>query len=165
MQKGKYKLPISQRIYLIAILKGMMVTARHFFRNVLRPGQMPTISYPEMRRKYSPRFRGLQILTVKENGDIRCTACMLCATACPADCIHITAAESPDPQVEKFPNEFNIDMLRCVFCGMCEEACPVDAIRMGPTYELANFDRSDFIFTKEELVKHGKNTVSRVKHH
>jgi NADH-quinone oxidoreductase subunit I len=165
MQNARTKLPVSQRVYLIAIFKGMMVTARHFLRNVFRPGQMPTINYPEEKRNYSPRFRGLQILTVKENGDIRCTACMLCATACPAACIHITAAEHPDPKVEKFPKEFNIDMLRCVFCGMCEEACPVDAIRMGPTYELANFERSDFIFTKEELVKHGNHTVSQVKHH
>ena len=158
----KYRLPINQRVYLIAIFKGMMITARHFFRNLFHPGQMPTILYPEQRRPYSPRFRGLQILTVKENGDIRCTACMLCATACPADCIHITAAEHPDPRVEKYPREFNIDMLRCVFCGMCEEACPVDAIRMGPNYELSSYDRSDFIFTKEDLVKNGNNTVSKV---
>lgn len=164
-RKPRYKLPVSQRVYLIAILKGMMVTGRHFLRNLLNPKGMPIISYPEKRRPYSSRFRGLQILTVKDNGDIRCTACMLCATACPAACIHITAAEHPDPRVEKFPKEFNIDMLRCVFCGMCEEACPVDAIRMGPTYELANFDRSDFIFTKEDLVKHGNNTISVVKHH
>lgn len=159
------KLPVSQRVYVIAIFKGMLITARHFLKNFLNPKAMPTILYPEQRRKYSPRFRGLQILTVKENGDIRCTACMLCATACPAACIHITAAEHPDPKVEKFPLEFNIDMLRCVFCGMCEEACPVDAIRMGPTYELASFDRSDFIFTKEDLVKNGNFTISQVKHH
>ena len=164
-RRPKYKLPVSQRVYLIAIAKGMMVTAKHFFRNLLNPKGMPIIEYPEKRRPYSPRFRGLQILTVKENGDIRCTACMLCATACPAACIHITATEHPDPRVEKTPREFNIDMLRCVFCGMCEEACPVDAIRMGPTYELASFDRSDFIFTKEDLMKHGNYTVSVVKHH
>ena len=161
----KYKLPISQRIYLIAILQGMAVTAKHFFRNLLRPGNMPIISYPEQRRAYSPRFRGLQILTVKENGDVRCTACMLCATACPAACIHITAGEHPDPRVEKYPVEFNIDMLRCVFCGMCEEACPVDAIRMGPHYELANFERSNFIFNKEDLIKLGNYTRSKVTHH
>lgn len=162
---GKYKLPISQRVYLLAIAKGMMITAKHFFRNLLRPGQLPTIEYPEKRRNYSKRFRGLHILTVKESGDVRCTACMLCATACPADCIHITAGEHPNPKTEKFPVEFNIDMLRCVFCGMCEEACPVDAIRMGPTYELASFDRSDFIYTKQDLLRHGNGTVSKVKHH
>ena len=161
----KTRLPISQRVYLVAILKGMWITGRHFMRNLLNPRSMPIISYPEKRRPYSKRFRGLQILTVKENGDIRCTACMLCATNCPAACIHITAAEHPDPKVEKYPLEFNIDMLRCVFCGMCEEACPVDAIRMGPNYELASFDRNDFIYTKEDLVKNGNSTVSKVTHH
>lgn len=165
MPNTKYKLPISQRVYLIAILKGMSITLRHFVRNLLFRKNLPTIFYPEVRRKYSPRFRGLQILTVKENGDVRCTACMLCATNCPAECIHITATEHPDPRVEKYPKEFNIDMLRCVFCGMCEEACPVDAIRMGPNYELASFDRNDFIFTKEDLIKNGNNTVSVVKNH
>jgi NADH-quinone oxidoreductase subunit I len=158
----KYKLPVSQRVYLLAILQGMWITARHFFKNLFHPRAMPTILYPEKKRAYSSRFRGLQILTVKENGDVRCTACMMCATACPAACIHITAAEHPDPHVEKYPLEFNIDMLRCVFCGFCEEACPVDAIRMGPTYELASFNRSDFIFTKEDLMKNGNYTVSKV---
>lgn len=162
---ARYRLPLNQRVFLIAIAKGMLITAKHFFRNLLRPRNMPTILYPEQKRKYSTRFRGLQILTVKENGDIRCTACMLCATACPAACIHITAGEHPDPRVEKFPLEFNIDMLRCVFCGMCEEACPVDAIRMGPNYELASFDRNDFIYTKEDLMKNGNFTVSKVTHH
>jgi len=159
-----YKLPVGQRVYLLAILKGMRITLRHFFKNLLRPGLLPTIQYPEKRRPYSKRFRGLQILTVKENGDVRCTACMLCATNCPAACIHITATEHPDPKVEKYPLEFNIDMLRCVFCGMCEEACPVDAIRMGPNYELASFDRNDFIYTKEDLIRNGRRTVSKVKH-
>jgi len=162
VKRPKYKLPISQRVYLIAVFKGMMITGRHFFRNLFNPKGMPNIGYPEKKRQYSPRFRGLQILTVKANGDIRCTACMLCATACPADCIHITAAEHPDPKVEKFPKEFNIDMLRCVFCGMCEEACPVDAIRMGPNYELASFDRSDFIFGKDDLMRLGNFAQSRV---
>ena len=163
MSKQNYKLPIGQRIYLLAILKGMFITSRHFFTNLLRPKSLPTIQYPEQRRNYSSRFRGLHVLTVKETGDVRCTSCFLCATACPADCIHITAAEHPDPRVEKFPQEFNIDMLRCVFWGMCEEACPVDAIRMGPNYELADFERSSFIYTKEDLMKNGNYALSTVK--
>lgn len=150
------------RTYLLPILKGMSITARHFFSNLLHPNRLPTILYPERRRNYSSRFRGLHILTVKKNGEIRCTACMLCATACPAACIHITAAEHPDPQVEKFPREFNIDMLRCVYCGMCEEACPVDAIRMGPNYELSGYERGEFIYTKEDLIRNGHHTLSKV---
>ena len=166
MKAQKYHLPIGQRIYLIAIFKGMLITARHFIKNLLRPSSMPLISYPEKRRGYSSRFRGTQILTVKEDGVIRCTACMLCATYCPADCIHITAGESPDEGVEKYPVEFNIDMLRCVFCGFCEEACPVDAIRMGPNYEMSNFERASFLYTKEDLLRNGqtdgKFTLSKV---
>jgi NADH-quinone oxidoreductase subunit I len=157
------KLSFSEKIYIPALLKGLCITGRHFVTNLFCPKHMPTINYPETKRDYSPRFRGLQILTRKENGEVRCTACMLCATACPASCIHITAAEHPDPRVEKYPKEFNIDILRCVFCGMCEEACPVDAIRMGPKYELAAFDRSDFIFTKEDLLENGRGAVSVVK--
>lgn len=163
-QEDKQSYSFVDRIYLVSILKGMLITGKHFIKNLFHPKKLPTIQYPEQRRPYSPRFRGLQILTVKKNGDIRCTACMMCQTACPASCIHITAGESPDPKVEKYPVEFNIDMLRCVFCGMCEEACPVDAIRMGPTYELASFDRNDFIFTKEDLIKHGNYTLSKVEH-
>src|SRR2546430_4820578 len=43
-------------------------------------------------------------------------------------------------------------MIRCIFCGFCEEACPVDAIRLGPEYELADFGRADFVYTKEMLL-------------
>ena len=165
MSEKKDKLPLSQRIYLIAILGGMWITLKHFLKNLFYPKGLPTISYPEKRRVYSDRFRGHQILTQKADGQIRCTACMLCATNCPADCIHITAGESSDPKVEKYPVEFNIDMLRCVFCGMCEEACPVDAIRMGPRYELADFERSSFIANKEALLAEGKGAISKVTLH
>ncbi len=79
--------------------------------------------------------KGNHVLTVKKDGSLRCTACMLCATNCPAECIKINAAEHNDPSVEKFPISYEIDILRCVFCGYCEEACPVDAIRLGPEWQ------------------------------
>jgi NADH-quinone oxidoreductase subunit I len=44
-------------------------------------------------------------------------------------------------------------MLRCIFCGYCVEACPVEAIEMTGAYELANYNREDFQFTKERLLK------------
>ncbi|EGU23345.1 NADH-ubiquinone oxidoreductase subunit 8 [Campylobacter fetus subsp. venerealis NCTC 10354] len=53
----------------------------------------------------------------------------MCATACPANCIFITATEIEGSK-EKAPSKFTIDLLECVFCGLCVEACPKDAIRM-----------------------------------
>jgi NADH-quinone oxidoreductase subunit I len=44
-------------------------------------------------------------------------------------------------------------MLRCIFCGYCVEACPVEAIEMTGAYELANYAREDFEFTKQRLLK------------
>ena len=120
--------------YLPGILSGMGFTFKTMVKNLVNKNKMPTYNYPEEKYEYSPRFKGNHVLTVKKDGSVRCTACMLCATACPADCITITAAEHEDPTVEKYPISYEIDILRCVFCGFCEEACPVDAIRMGPEW-------------------------------
>ena len=43
-------------------------------------------------------------------------------------------------------------MLRCIFCGYCEEACPEEAIVMGKKYELASYNRGDFVYGKERLM-------------
>ncbi|MCB0871642.1 MAG: 4Fe-4S binding protein, partial [Solirubrobacterales bacterium] len=45
-----------------------------------------------------------------------------------------------------------INLARCIFCGYCEMACPFDAITMGHDYEMADYNRSDLIFTKEMLL-------------
>ena len=137
--------------YLPAILAGMGWTLTRMFKNLANQKKMITINYPEEKHEYSPRFKGNHVLTVKKDGSIRCTACMLCATNCPADCISIKAAESDDPTVEKFPISYEIDMLRCVFCGFCEEACPVDAIRMGPEWQRPAVNGGNFIYDIKEL--------------
>lgn len=131
--------------YFTSILKGMGLTFRNMIYNIFNKDEMPTVNYPEEKYEYSPRFKGSHILTVKQDGSIRCTACMLCATNCPADCISIEAAESDDPEVEKFPISYEIDTLRCVYCGFCEEACPVDAIRMGPEWQQPGTNGSSFV--------------------
>lgn len=137
--------------YLPGILAGMGFTFKKMLSNLFNQKKMPTLNYPEEKYQYGPRFKGNHVLTVKKDGSIRCTACMLCATNCPAQCIKITAAESDDPTVEKYPISYEIDVLRCVYCGFCEEACPVDAIRMGPEWQTAALSGSKFTYDIQQL--------------
>jgi NADH-quinone oxidoreductase subunit I len=137
--------------YLPGILTGLGITIKHMFFNLTHRKDMFTIEYPEERYPYGDRFKGNHVLTVKKDGSLRCTACMLCATYCPAECISITAAEHDDPTVEKYPISYEIDILRCVFCGLCEEACPVDAIRMGPEHQTAALAGSNFVYDINRL--------------
>lgn len=147
-----YRYSLAERLYL-PLLGGLWVTLRHFARNLLRGGPRYTIQYPEQRRDYSHRFRGHHILTSRPDGSLRCVACFLCATACPADCIHIEAGEHPDVNIEKYPVVYEIDMLRCVFCGYCVDACPEEAIIMSNNYDLAYFDREHSIVGKDQLTR------------
>jgi NADH-quinone oxidoreductase subunit I len=144
------------RWYLPGILSGMGLTFSNMISNLFdylsgKRQKMLTLNYPEEKYEYSPRFKGNHVLTVKKDGSLRCTACMLCATNCPADCIKIKAAEHDDPSVEKYPISYEIDILRCVFCGFCEEACPVDAIRMGPEWQTPSVNGGEFIYDIKQL--------------
>ncbi len=141
----------TQKWYLPGILGGLAITFQHLFKNLFFRSQLNTLNYPEEKHNYSPRFKGNHILTVKKDGSIRCTACMLCATNCPAECITIVAAEHNDPNTEKYPISYEIDMLRCVFCGYCEEACPVDAIRLGPEWQTPGLAGSQFNYNIQKL--------------
>src|SRR6187402_1531178 len=142
-----------ERIYLWNILKGMAITFRHIFK------KKATINYPEQKRSFSAVFRGLQILNRDEEGRERCTACGLCAVACPAEAITMEAAERLPTEEhlyreEKYAAKYEINMLRCIFCGLCEEACPKDAIYLTISKELVpvELDREDFIYGKDKLV-------------
>ncbi len=139
--------------YLPAIIKGLLFTLKKMFFNLFNKKKLLTLNYPEEHYSYGPRFKGNHILTVKKDGSLRCTACMLCATHCPADCIKILASEHDDPEVEKYPIAYEIDILRCVFCGYCEEACPVDAIRMGPEWQTAGLNGAPFVYDIKHLSK------------
>lgn len=133
--------------YVVEVVKGLATTARHLVRNIFHQERMPTLAYPEIRRRLGERFRGRHRLVKREDGTPKCVACMCCESACPADCISITAAEHPDPAIEKYPVRFDINIMRCVFCGLCVEACPVDAIRMDTgKYELAADSRDKLVY-------------------
>lgn len=140
-----------ERLYLPAIFKGMGITLSHFFK------KKATVSYPEEKRPFSPVFRGLHVLNRDEEGRENCTACGLCAVACPAEAITMEAAERQENEThlyreEKYAAKYEINMLRCIFCGLCEEACPKDAIYLSETFAPANFTRKGFIYSKEELL-------------
>lgn len=152
---------VTKNWFLPGILLGLLLTGKNLVVNVIetilatfgviKRDKMPTVNYPEEKYEYSPRFKGNHVLTVKKDGSLRCTACMLCATNCPADCIKIVASEHEDPTVEKYPISYEIDILRCVFCGFCEEACPVDAIRMGPEWQTPGTNGSQFQYDIKQL--------------
>ena len=140
-----------ERMYLVAIFKGMFITFMHIFK------KRPTINYPEKKRTFSPVFRGLQILNRDEEGRENCTACGLCAVACPAEAITMEAAERKVGEEhlyreEKYAAKYEINMLRCIFCGLCEEACPKDAIYLSETFTPADYQRKQFIYNKEDLL-------------
>ncbi len=162
---------VSTQTYLPEIFRGLGVSMSHFFSNTrdMFKGERPdpvldrlstgisTISYPEQKRPYPTRFRGLHRLTTRASGDPRCVACLCCSTACPAQCIFIEAGEYPegDPRrgYERFPVRFVIDELRCIFCGFCVEACPCDAIRMDTGHHAVPYDsRDQFIYGKDLLM-------------
>jgi NADH-quinone oxidoreductase subunit I len=153
----------SQELFLPAIAEGLGVTLRHFWNNFRgnvigrrSKTEIQTFEYPEEKRPYPARHRGLHRLMLRDDGQVRCVACMMCPTVCPAHCITIVPEEAPDGRIEKRPKIFEIDELRCVVCGLCAEACPCDAIRMDtldhakPTYR-----RVDAILDKEELMSRG----------
>jgi NADH-quinone oxidoreductase subunit I len=140
-----------EKLYLPVIFKGMLITFTHIFR------KKATINYPEQKRPFSSVFRGLHVLNRDEKGRERCTACGLCAVACPAEAITMEAAERlPEEEnlyrEEKYAAKYEINMLRCIFCGLCEEACPKDAIYLSETFAPANFQRKGFIYNKQDLL-------------
>ena len=149
---GNKEMTLLERIYLPAILSGLMITLRHFFKKKV------TIRYPEQKRPMAPVYRGQHVLKRDEQGRENCTACGLCAVACPAEAITMTAAERKKGEEllyreEKYASVYEINMLRCIFCGLCEEACPKEAIFLTDRIVPSSFERGEFIYGKEKLVE------------
>ena len=158
---------LRRKLYLIAIIEGMWVTFRHLMKNWIgnlfgqrQKTDIATLSYPEEKKAYPERSRGLHRLMKREDGEVRCVACMMCPTVCPAHCITIVAEEAPG-SIEKRPRIFEIDELRCVVCGLCVEACPCDAIRMDTgIHAPPTLRRADAILDKEALLARGEKSIA-----
>jgi len=146
-----------ERVYIIEVAKGLAITLGHVIRNLFRPARVETIEWPEKPRPMPERFRAKHRLNKWESGHTKCTACMCCATACPAGCITIIADEYSEPLIkhqngvrkviEKYPKVYDVDLLKCVYCGFCVEACPCDAIKMDTgNFPHASCSREDFLW-------------------
>lgn len=140
-----------EQLYVPAIVEGLTTTVRHSINALFGKGQI-TQQFPDVEPKLPANYRGVHRLNRDEQGRVKCVACYMCSTACPAHCIDIVAAPSPWPDREKYPETFVIDELRCIYCGMCEQACPVDAIELTTLYDLTGRSREDMMFDKEKLL-------------
>ena len=153
VQVSDKNLTFGEQIYLPALLSGLGITIKHFFK------KKNTIQYPEVQRQFSDVFRGLHVLKRDDEGRERCTACGLCALSCPAEAISMVAAEREKGEEglyreEKYASVYEVNMLRCIFCGFCEEACPKQAIylqadKMAPVFT----SRQDVIYGKDRLLE------------
>lgn len=146
------KMTFKERLYIPAILGGLAITLKHFFKKKV------TVQYPEQTRDFAPVYRGHHVLKRDENGAERCTACGLCAVACPAEAITMVAAERKKGEEslyreEKYAAVYEINMLRCIFCGLCEEACPKEAIFLTDEMVLTDYARQGFVHGKDKLVE------------
>jgi NADH-quinone oxidoreductase subunit I len=149
------RIGLAEKLYLPAIWEGLKTTVGHMFHKPI------TVQFPEQRPTMPPNYRGVHRLNRDEQGRVKCVACYMCSTACPAHCIDIVAAPAPKewPDREKYPETFVIDELRCIYCGMCEQACPCDAIELTTLYDLTGMSREEMMFDKEKLLSVFDQTV------
>jgi NADH-quinone oxidoreductase subunit I len=152
------KVGLLEQMYLPALFAGLGTTVRHSVKAMFGGGAI-TQQFPEVRPKLPANYRGVHRLNRDEQSRVKCVACYMCSTACPAHCIDIVAAPSPWPDREKYPETFVIDELRCIYCGMCEQACPVDAIELTTLCDLTGLSREEMMFDKEKLLSVFDQTV------
>ena len=155
---GKKEMTWVEKLYLPAIFGGMRITLKHMF------SKKTTISYPEQKREFSQIYRGMHVLKRDEKGAERCTACGLCAVACPAEAITMVAAERKKGEEnlyreEKYAAVYEINMLRCIFCGDCVDACPKESIFLTDRFVPSDFERNEFVYGKDKLVETLENPI------
>jgi NADH-quinone oxidoreductase subunit I len=154
------KLTFVEKIYLPAIVAGLAITFKHL-KNMLLGRTKVVMQYPEEKwdSEMPSYYRGAPTLVRDEHGRERCVACQLCEFICPPRAIRIKPGELPESsafaKVEKYPAEFDIDMIRCIYCGLCEEVCPEQAIFLRKDYSITGLTRAEMVHDKAKLYELG----------
>ena len=172
------ELNTGEKLYLVALAKGALVTLKHAVKSVTgksrgaaglnSSGLGITMQFPEQRwDDFLPEYyRGAPALVTDEQDRERCVSCQLCEFICPPKAIKIIPGEIPADdewaKVEKRPKEFDIDMTRCIYCGMCEEVCPEQAIYLRKEYLITGTSREDMVHNKAKLYEIGGKRVGLV---
>ncbi|WP_153505520.1 NADH-quinone oxidoreductase subunit NuoI [Cumulibacter manganitolerans] len=136
--------------YLPGPLQGFGLTFATMFR------KRANLKYPEVKVDVQPRYHGRHVLNRHPDGLEKCVGCELCAWACPADAIYVEGGDNTDERRfspgERYGKVYQINYLRCIGCGLCIEACPTRSLTMSNDYEIADDNRQDLIWTKEDLL-------------
>jgi NADH-quinone oxidoreductase subunit I len=144
----------------LSFLGGFKLTFQHLTRPRV------TTMYPEDKKPKQPRQHGRHVLNRYEDGMEKCIGCELCAGVCPADCIYVRGLDNPpDHPVspgERYGFVYEINFLRCIHCDMCVEACPTEAITESKLFEFSFTNRSDAIYTKDELLVNDDGTPKKL---
>lgn len=121
-----------------SLLIGMRITAREAAKPTI------TVQYPHDTLPMAPRFRGhIKLVLDPETGRPRCTACTLCAKACPSNCIELDGLKREGDK-KKSVSKYDLDFTKCSLCGSCVEICPSDAIEFSREYNVVSVARDDF---------------------
>ena len=149
-----------ERLYIPSLINGFKVTLSHFF------GKKVTMQYPEEKWTVPEGYRGAPYLVQDSKDRTKCVSCQLCEFVCPPKAIRITP---PGPEanpevgnVEKRPQEFEINMLRCIFCGFCQEVCPEEAIFLQNDYSLTGESREEMVYGIDKLLELGGTHNDRI---
>jgi NADH-quinone oxidoreductase subunit I len=126
-----------------AVGRAMGVTLRNLGRRPV------TVMYPDVRRQYPERFRGVLALSYDpETGEENCIGCRLCEYICPPQVIKVEMLKAKE---RNWAKSFSLELYACEFCELCVQVCPTDAIIMLRTFELATSDRRTLLLDKDRL--------------
>jgi NADH-quinone oxidoreductase subunit I len=126
-----------------AVGRAMGVTLVNLFRKPV------TVHYPDVKRAYPERFRGVLALTYdKETAEENCIGCRLCEYICPPQVIKVEMLKA---EKRNFAKTFTLELYACEFCELCVQVCPTDAIIMMKSFDVATRDRRELLLDKDRL--------------